>query len=319
MRLQRRGFAAHYKYKGISRHPDVYERWLDSVREILDDPNTDAVEFLGDFRANNLFNEEVYVYTPNGDMKILPKGATALDFAFNIHTDIGYHCTAIKVNKKLVPMGYKLKNGDQVYVTTNKKQKPSEDWLKYVITGKARSKIRSAMKEERRKKGEFGKEALERKSKNIKVPFDEVVETLVKYYEYTSHADLYYDIAMDNLTIPDIFKIFKGHQGKLIEIEEEVVVEPVKPIPEKPSRSRKKPLGKPRLLINGEPAERYDYTLANCCNPVQGDQVFAYLTANAGLKIHRANCPNATQPDGQLWISGNESRMGKHNGDYFCG
>ncbi|MEN0003075.1 MAG: RelA/SpoT family protein [Bacteroidota bacterium] len=293
--IAEKGFAAHYKYKGISRHPDVYERWLDSVREILDGPDTDAVEFLGDFRSNNLFNEEVYVYTPNGDMKILPKGSTALDFAFSIHTDIGYHCTAIKVNNKLVPMGYKLKNGDQLYITTNKNQKPTEDWLRYVITGKARSKIRSAMKDERRKKGEVGKEALERKSKNIKVPFDEVVETLVKYYNYTSHADLYFDIAMDNLTIPEIFKVFKGEQGKLVEIIQKEVVAPVRP-PISPERLKRKQKtqGKPRLMINGEPAERYNYILANCCNPVQGDQVFAYLTANAGLKIHRSNCPNAT-------------------------
>lgn len=298
--IAERGYAAHWKYKGLSRHPDVYERWLDSVREILEDPNSDAVEFLGDFKANNLFNEEVFVYTPKGDMTILPKGATALDFAFHIHTDVGYHCTAIKVNNKMVPMGYKLRNGDQVHITTSKNQKPSEDWLKMVATGKARSKIRSAMKEERRRKGEIGREALERKLGNLKVDFDQSVEMLVGHFEYLSHADLYYAVAMGNLTIPEIFKNAKvdfdkdGHR-RLIFVEEEKAIKVPAPVEEKPRRERKpKFTGKPRLLINGEPAEQFNYTFATCCNPVQGDDIFAYLTANAGLKIHRSTCPNAT-------------------------
>ncbi len=292
--IAERGFAAHWKYKGLNKQRDVYERWLDSVRDILEDPNSDAVEFLGDFRANNLFNEEVYVYTPKGDMQILPLGATALDFAFSIHTDLGYHCTAIKVNNKLVPMGYKLKNGDQIQVVTNKNQKPNEAWLKMVITGKAKSKIRSAMKEERRREGLIGREALERKLKNMKVDIDHAIEMLVKYYKFSSHVDLFYEIATDALTISEIFKTFRADGNQLAEIVEEEVVKP-EPIQEpEVKRSRKKNDLKPRLLINGEPAERFDYTLASCCNPVQGDQIFAFLTANAGLKIHRANCPNAT-------------------------
>jgi len=297
--IAERGYAAHWKYKGISRHPDVYERWLDSVREILEDPNSDAVEFLGDFRANNLFNEEVFIYTPKGDMRILPKGSTALDFAFSIHTDVGYHCSAIKVNNKMVPMGYKLRSGDQVYILTNKNQKPSEDWLKMVVTGRARSKIRSAMKEERRGKGEIGREALERKLNNLKVDFDKSVELLVKDYNLSSHADLYYAIATGDLTIPEIFKAHKVEFGKdgsrfLAEVVEEEKVE--KPAVEDKPRKPRRPkfTGKPRLLINGEPAESFNYTFASCCNPVQGDDIFAYLTANAGLKIHRSTCPNAT-------------------------
>ena len=297
--IAERGYAAHWKYKGVSRHPDVYERWLDSVREILEDPNSDAVEFLGDFRANNLFTEEVFIYTPKGDMRILPKGSTALDFAFSIHTDVGYHCSAIKVNNKMVPMGYKLRSGDQIYILTNKNQKPSEDWLKMVVTGKARSKIRSAMKEERRRKGEIGREALERKLNNLKVDFEKSVELLVKDYVLPSHADLYYAIATGELTIPEIFKSHKVELGKdgaryLAEVVEEEKEEKTA-IDTKPRKLRRpKFTGKPRLLINGEPAERFNYTFASCCNPVQGDDIFAYLTANAGLKIHRATCPNAT-------------------------
>ena len=295
--IAERGYAAHWKYKGISNTPDVYERWLDSVREILEDPTNDAIEFLVDFKANNLFSEEVYVYTPKGDMKILPKGATALDFAFSIHTDIGYHCVSIKVNNKLVPMGYVLKNGDQLQIFTSKNQKPSEDWDKMVVTGKAKAKIRSAMKEEKRKKGEIGKEALERKLKHLRVDFDESIETLIKFYGYSSKIDLYYTIAIEERSIPEIFKNFRVENSKLVEFKPETAPGPALEInngtASREEAQRKLGL-KPRLLINGEPAERYHYSIASCCNPVQGDDIFAYLTANAGLKIHRTSCPNAT-------------------------
>lgn len=290
--ISERGYAAHWKYKGVNNQPDVYERWLDSVREVLDDPNSDAIEFMTDFKNNSLFQEEVYVYTPKGDMKMLPKGATALDFAFNIHTDIGYHCISIKVNNKLVPMGYKLISGDQVQVFTSKNQKPTEDWLKMVATGKAKAKIRSVMKEERRRKGEIGKEALERKLRNLKVDFEESVETLTKYYNLGSKIDLYYMLAIEDKTIPEIFRKFKVEHSKLVEIDSELH----KPLPESTEVQQeqlRKPGVKARLLINGEPAERFEFTFATCCNPVQGDDIFAYLTASAGLKIHRSKCPNA--------------------------
>ena len=290
--IAEKGFAAHWKYKGVNNQPDIFETWFDNIRDILENSDSDAIEFLNDFKTN-LFQEEVYVYTPKGDLKILPKGATALDFAFSIHTDLGYHCTAIKVNKKLVPLGYKLQNGDQVSITTNKNQRPNESWLKMVVTGKARSKIRSAMKEERRKQGEFGRESLERKLKNMKVSFEDSVDTLVKYFRFNSRPDLYYEIATGNINLADIKEFFHVEGGKLVEKETKTkVVEVVTP---EPSRlRRKKYTGKPRLLINGEAADDMDYTLANCCNPVMGDDVFAYLTVASGLKIHRTTCPNAT-------------------------
>ncbi len=291
--IAERGFAAHWKYKGVSNQPNVYERWLDSVREILEDPNSDAVEFLGDFKANNLFHEEVFVYTPMGDLMVLPEGATALDFAFAIHTDVGYHCTAVKVNNRLVPLSYELKNGDQVQVITKSNQRPTEDWLKMVVTGKAKSKIRSAMKEERRRKGEVGQEALQRKLKNLKVDYEESIETLVKFYGYTAHGDLFFAIAADELTIPEIFKNFSAEKGRLV-LNPPNVPEKEEVVPEvAPKRLRKKTLVRPKLMINGEPAEAFDYQLASCCNPVPGDDIFAYLTSSAGLKIHRTTCPNA--------------------------
>lgn len=291
--IAERGFAAHWKYKGVSNQPDVYENWLDSVREILDDPNSDAVEFLGDFRANNFFNEEVYVFTPAGDMRMLPKGATALDFAFSIHTDVGYHCQAVRVNEVIVPLSYQLQNGDRVEVFTNNKQRPSEGWLKMVATGRAKSKIRSSMKEERKQQGALGRETLERKFRHHRIQnYEAAVDTLVKFFELPSPTELYYHIAVEAITTKQIFKHFHVELGKLVPN-----AAPKAVVPQTSERKRNpanRVEGQTRLLINGEPGEQYEYSLATCCNPVQGDQVFAYLTMNAGLKIHRANCPNAT-------------------------
>ncbi len=290
--IAEKGFAAHWKYKGINDQPDVFDSWFDSVREILENPDSDTVEFLNDFKTN-LFAEEVYVYTPKGDLKILPKGATALDFAFSIHSDLGYHCTAIKVNKKLVPFGYQLQNGDQVSITTGNGQKPTENWLKMVVTGKARSKIRSAMKEERRKQGEIGKESLQRKLRNMKVDFENNVDILVKYFGLTNRPDLYFEIAMERIALSDLKNYFEVDNGRLVEITHKEHEK--KPAPEGDGLSKiKKDLVKPRLLINGESADKYEYSLANCCKPVMGDDVFAFLTISSGAKIHRTSCPNAT-------------------------
>jgi len=291
--IAERGFAAHWKYKGVNKqHPDVYDKWLDQVRELLENPNSDALEFISDFK-NNLYSEEIYVVTPKGDFVNLPKGATALDFAFHIHTDVGYHCKSVKVNNRIVPMGYKLNAGDQLEVITDRNQKPNESWLRIVVTGKARSKIRSAMKEERRKKGELGKEALERKFNNMKVNFEQGVETLVKHFNLPSHADLYSAIAAGDINLIDTLKNFSVKEQKLIEI---IAPTPVQaPAPDKKTDpSRQRISQKTKILVNGEPAELYHYKLANCCNPVQGDDIFAFLTSTEGLKIHRSNCPNAT-------------------------
>ena len=256
---------------------------------LMENPSSDALEFISDFK-NNLYAEEIFVVTPMGDMINMPKGATALDFAFHIHTDVGYHCKAVKVNNKIVPMGFKLSTGDKVEVVTDKKQKPNESWLKIVVTGKARSKIRSAMKEERRKKGEFGKEAMQRKFNNLKVNFDQGVEMLVKHYNFKSHADLYFALAMEKENLNNLLKPFEVKEQKLVEIPvEKTKVDEVVPEPVKPKIS-----AKTKILVNGEPAELYHYKLANCCNPVQGDNIFAFLTSADGLKIHRSNCPNAT-------------------------
>ena len=300
--IAERGFAAHWKYKGQKMTTDHFGDWLDNVRDILENSNSNAIEFINDFKTN-LFNEEVYVYTPMGDMKVMPKGATALDFAFSIHTDVGYRCTSIKVNGKLEPMGYVLQNGDKVDVVTRRNQKPSEAWLKYVITGKARSKIRASMKEEKKQKGELAKEALMRKLKNLKVDFDEGIDVLVKYYNLQSRPDLYYEIFLEKIKLQDLGKTFDVVSGKLVEKVDEAALAAQKAnaIEEKEAAAielvnkQVSKRGKTNLIIDGQSADTFQYSFATCCNPLPGDQIFAYPVTNQGLKIHRLNCPNATQ------------------------
>ncbi len=292
--IAERGYAAHWKYKGVSNQPNVYEVWLDNVRDILDNKETDAIEFLNDFKTN-LFQEEVYVFTPRGDMKILPKGATALDFAFSIHSDLGYHCKSILVNNKLVPMGYILQNGDQVSINSSKNQKPNESWLKVVVTGKARSKIRSALKDEQLRQGEIGKETLQRKLKYLKADFEENADMLVKHFGFNSRLELYSAISNQQVNLQKLkgFKV-EGHKLVLpkVNLEDLSKSHDSPEVPQLPFSTGK--TGTPKLLINGQPAEQYNYSLASCCEPVQGDKVFAFITSSAGIKIHRINCPNAT-------------------------
>ncbi len=284
--IAERGFAAHWKYKGMKEQQNVYDGWLDNIRTILDNQEGDAVDFLNDFKTN-LFKEEVYVFTPNGEMRILPKGATALDFAFDIHTDIGMQATSIKVNDKLVPMGYQLQNGDQISVNTSKNQKPNNDWLNIVVTGKARSKIRSSLNSEKRQTAELGKEILQRKFKKMKVDFEENMDFLVNHYGFRNRIDFYYAIAQEEIKTTG-FKKFHIEGGKF-----NVAHKVEEKKEEKKGTASKKKKAKPLVIINGEEAEKYDYQLSRCCHPLKGDDIFAFLTSSSGMKIHRMNCKNA--------------------------
>ncbi|MBP7273222.1 MAG: bifunctional (p)ppGpp synthetase/guanosine-3',5'-bis(diphosphate) 3'-pyrophosphohydrolase [Saprospiraceae bacterium] len=286
-----RGLAAHWKYKGIDAQ-DTYDNLLEKVREALSNPNVDAVEFVTEMKTN-LFDEEIYVMTPKGDMRILPQGATALDFAFDIHTDIGSRCSAVKVNNKLEGMGYVLHNGDQIEIITNKNQKPTESWLKLVITTKAKSKIKTALREESKKQSEFGKEALERKLKNMHLDFESNVDTLVKLFGLRTRIDFYFAITNGNIDLSvDLKKLVVEH-GKFKEVETDNASNRSSNGSTEESIESKR-FGKPKLMINDQIADELEYSLATCCNPVQGDDVFAFINSNAGMKIHRTNCQNAT-------------------------
>jgi guanosine-3',5'-bis(diphosphate) 3'-pyrophosphohydrolase len=201
--IAEKGFAAHWKYKEGS-NDKALDTWLREIRELLRNPEFNALEFLDDFRLN-LFSKEIYVFTPKGDLKILPQGATALDFAFEIHTDVGYHCIGAKVNHRLIPISHMLNNGDQVEIITSKKQKPNEDWLNFLITSRARSKVKNALKEEKRAVAMEGKTVLEKRLKNMKVEFfDKNIQLLMEYYHQPTSMELYYRISTKDITLKEL-------------------------------------------------------------------------------------------------------------------
>jgi GTP pyrophosphokinase len=292
--IAERGFAAHWKYKGVSDagQPDVYENWLDNVRELLETNSGDALEFLHDFKAH-LYNEEVFVYSPKGDVIVLPKGATGLDFAFHIHSGLGAMCSGVKVDDRLVPMGYALKNAEKVAIITNKNQKPTEDWLKIVVTSKARTRIRQLLKEEKKRQSLIGRETIERKLEQMKVDFETNIELLARYFGFPNRLDFFFAVTLEQVNLQELKK-FRTDGNRLIEPEPVVVEKPANEVAVEPSRPKNKKEHKPRLIINGQAGETYEYSLATCCNPLQGDSVFAYLTSGSGMRIHRTACSNAT-------------------------
>ena len=291
--IAERGFAAHWKYKGIegtATRANNYENWLGQVRESLENEESgNAVEFLADFQSN-LFAEEVHVFTPKGAMKILPDGATALDFAFSIHSDIGCTCRVVRVNNRIVPFTYRLENGDQVEIITDKNQKPSEDWLQYVVTSKAKNRIRSALKEVKREQASYGKEILERKLNAFKVPVEENCDLLAKFYGFPNRMEFLSAIFLEQVDLRKISKQFRADGIHLVEkksITERPPGKPKVPVP------NIKSVNKAEVYLNGEPANLYKYSFAGCCNPVAGDDIFGFVLVQGGVKIHRAACPNA--------------------------
>ncbi len=286
--IAEKGFAAHWKYKEASSDSGL-DLWVQKVRDMLKNPEANALDFLDDFKMN-LFSDEIFIFTPKGALIQLPLNATALDFAFEIHTDVGASCIGAKVNHKLVPLSYKLQNGDQVEIITSSKQTPKEDWLNIVVTAKAKAKIKSALKEERRKIADDGKEILERKMKSLKITYNsENLHKLSYYFKLTSTQDLFYNVAQGIIDMKDL-KEYQASE-KVIEnkpqdkIEAEQVQSLLKNIKTKDSD----------MLLIGEDMQKIDYKLANCCNPIPGDDVFGFITVSDGIKIHRTNCPNAAK------------------------
>ena len=289
--IAEKGYAAHWKYKDNSastNRESGLEQWIGRVREMLERPGTSAVEFVNEFRSN-LFSEEVYVFTPDGDLKILPAGATALDFAFEIHSQVGARCLGAKVNNKLVPLNYKIKNGDQIEILTSNKQRPSEDWLKIVTTSKAIAKIKDHLKEERKKVAVDGREIAERKMKALKLDInDEVLGEMRVYFNQKSNLDLFFAIGKGMLDTAEIkkFKEFKESKSE----GPPTAAEP------RQERIHKSIKGNQQDVITiGEDLDNVEYSLAKCCNPIRGDEVFGFVTINEGIKIHRTTCPNAPE------------------------
>lgn len=285
--IAEKGYAAHWKYKdSISSQESNLEKWLVRVRETLEKQDTTALEFVDDFRGN-LFTEEIFVFTPRGELKTLPSGSTALDFAFEIHTDIGARCIGAKVNQKLVPITHALKNGDQIEILTSSKQKPNEDWLRFVVTQKAKAKIKDLLKEARRKMAEEGKEILQRKLKQLKIePTTQTYDWLRTFFGVNSQLDLHYEVATGKIGLTEL-KRFKDYKPETQR--PKVVEEHRKESPAPPKRPHED------ILLIGEDMDVVEYKLAKCCTPIPGDDVFGFVTMNEGIKIHRTNCTNAPE------------------------
>jgi GTP pyrophosphokinase len=284
--LAEKGYAAHWKYKDAAADKESkLENWLQRIREMLENPDPNALEFMDDFKLN-LFSDELFAFTPKGDMKTLPVGATALDFAFEIHTKVGEQCIGAKVNFKLVPLSYDLKSGDQVEILTSNKQTPKEDWLGYVITAKAKSKIKSSLKEQRKKVAEQGREIMERKFYKHKLDFTlQNVNDFCQFLKLPSSQELFYRAALGNVDQKEIKEYLRYKNN-----------------PVKPSRKSTSPKieqlvtnarGSSDMLVIGDDMQKLDYKLSPCCNPIPGDDVFGFITIGEGIKIHRVNCPNA--------------------------
>lgn len=293
--IAEKGLAAHWRYKegGKDDKESKLDSWLQHLHDVLSNPDTDTLDFLQDFKSD-LFTEEIYIYTPKGEMRVLPKGATALDFAFDIHSELGARCIGAKVNYRLVPISYKLTSGDQVEIITSSKQRPNEDWLSFVITGKAKSRIKYYLKEEKRKTAEEGKEIVERKLKNLGVPMSfHNIHELTTFYKKDSQLDLFYGVAVGNIDTKD-FKKFKIHGDKMYRPAKEVQLD-TKQLVSEEDLSKQKPAKGSELVIFGESSDKIKYKLAQCCQPIPGDDVFGFVTSSEGVKIHRNDCPNAAQ------------------------
>jgi GTP pyrophosphokinase len=287
--IAEKGLAAHWKYKEGSSDENRFDKWFQQIREVIGNQDTDSVDFLQDFKTSFLA-EEIYVYTPKGDVKMLPVGSTSLDFAFSIHSAIGVKTIGAKVNHKLVPLSHKLRSGDQVEIITSNKQKPSEDWLNFVVTSKAKGRIRDALKEEKRKVAEDGKYTVQRKIEGMGAAFNQHnIDELWTYYKLSSALDLFYQVAIKNIDLKEL-KEFKVY-GDKIESPKPVKIHEVKV----DGLHHTFPKKEAELIIFGESSDKIVYNLANCCKPIPGDDVFGFVTTGKGLTIHRTNCPNAAK------------------------
>ncbi|PKQ67021.1 bifunctional (p)ppGpp synthetase/guanosine-3',5'-bis(diphosphate) 3'-pyrophosphohydrolase [Labilibaculum manganireducens] len=284
-RIAEQGFAAHWKYKGGKSEEGGLDAWLQDIREVIESHGSDSIDLIDSFKAD-LYHKEIYVFTPKGDLKQLSAGATLLDFAYSIHSDVGDKCIGGTVNQKNVSIKQILNNGDQVSVTTSNSQKPKLDWLNFVVSTKAKNKIRQTIKEEMLKEADLGKETLKRRMKNWKIEFcDENIRKLMTFYKYKIAADLYQGIALEQHELSEIKDILTDKK----EIEK-IVPE------ERPDYSSKKITKEGEdVLIVDENVSNVEYSLANCCNPIFGDEIFGFISIGKGIRIHRLGCPNASE------------------------
>ena len=286
--IAEKGLAAHYRYKESKSNESKFDRWISEIRDLMESPDVSAMDFINEFKLN-LFTEEIYIFTPKGDLRVLPTSSTILDFAYDIHTDIGDKCIGAKVNNKLMPLSYELQSGDQVAIITSSKQKPNEEWLKFVATARAKQKIKSSLNEERKIIAKDGKEILTRKFKQHNIRFiGDNVTVLEKYYKISTATELYFQIAKGKIDLSKLREI--ENKAGILNLEKKIA---------KPRKARKRDSAiskvnqKADTIIIGEDFKDIDYRMAACCSPIPGDDVFGFITISEGIKIHRYNCSNA--------------------------
>jgi GTP pyrophosphokinase len=291
--IAEKGYAAHYKYKqGKDETQELgVEKWLSQLQDILSNPESNALDFLDDIRLD-LYSEEIHVLTPKGDVISLPKGATVLDFAFHIHTEVGMHTRAAEVNGRIVPLNYVLHSGDMVHIITSPTQKPKYAWLNITVTGRARSKIKSYLRQEEKEIINEGKEILRRKLRQLKLKDnDKTLGELQKFFKLKTSKDLFYKIGTGEIGNKELKSFVNAKNNFLLKIFQN-------PWPKKgqkkkiPAESGDENLNYD-LIVFGLEDQRLDYTLANCCNPLPGDDIFGFITINEGIKVHKKTCPNA--------------------------
>tara|TARA_R110002051_G_scaffold122437_1_gene195545 strand:+ start:31289 stop:33499 length:2211 start_codon:yes stop_codon:yes gene_type:complete len=289
--IAEKGYAAHFKYKQGNDGDKGLDEWINRLQEALESPDTNAVDFVENFKLN-LYNKEIFVFTPQGDLKSLPKGATPLDFAFSVHTEVGMHTRGARVNGKLVPLSEELKSGDQVDIITSDQAKPTSNWLDYATTARARSKIKSSLKDDKKELAEEGKVVLSRKLKSQKIQLNEAtINELVSYFKLSTSLDLFYRVGIgtiDNKMIKEfaaqrsnVFMSFLKNKIRKTSAPEDVDKDEI--------------TQKYDSLVFGKEQQKLDFTLAQCCNPIPGDAVFGFTTINDGIKVHKNNCPNAIE------------------------
>jgi len=287
--IAEKGYAAHYKYKQVGNSNGSLDLWINKLQETLESNESNAVDFVEEFKLN-LYSEEIFVFTPTGELKSLPKNASSLDFAFSIHTEIGLKTRGVKVNGKLVPLNYKLQSGDRIEILTSEKTKPNVRWLDYITTSKARKIIKSSLNDERKKLAEEGKEILRRKLKQLKISLNEkTVNELVNYFKLKTSLDLFYRVGINTIDNPLIKKYAASRSNVLMSFLKDKI--------------RRRYVGKDLnkdeitskydMLVFGSDEEKLEYKLSPCCNPIHGDTVFGFLTINDGIKVHKINCPNS--------------------------
>lgn len=289
--IAEKGYAAHFKYKQGDDKGDNLDEWISKLQEALENPESNAVDFVEQFKLN-LYSKEIFVFTPKGELKSLPKGATPLDFAFSIHTEVGMKTRGARVNGKLVPLSHELQSGDQVEILTSESAKPNSNWLDYATTARARSKIKSSLKAETKQIAEEGKEILRRKLKQLKISLNEKsVNELVNYFKLKTSLDLFYRVGIGTIDNKMLKEFATSRSNALVSFIKDKIRR--KQTITKEDIERDEITSKYDMLVFGKEEERLNYKLSNCCNPIPGDQVFGFLTINDGIKVHKKNCPNA--------------------------